>query len=169
MEKTRGRPKGKGRIRVDILTADQGSPVTAKRRPAAPSSSWIPRDNRTAGVTPRAKDPTATSSRPPFYLVGKCPTSLRSSKLPKTSDVLGRFLSHSDNTSGVLDAAKLIVQKVKDLWQHHFGRQLIMWKKVGMEGESEEVKLIKADHHIAGQVTKLFKRRHVPCPGTFYL
>ena len=76
-----------------------GSHVTDGRRPAASSSTWIPTDNRTAGVTVRAKDPTATSSGPSFYLMGKGPTSLRNSKLLKTSDVLGRFLSHSDNTS----------------------------------------------------------------------
>ena len=43
-------------------------------------------------------------------------------------------------------------------WQRHFGTQLIMGKKVGMEPESEEDKLIKADHHIAGQATNLFKK-----------
>ena len=35
-----------------------------------------------------------------------------------------------------------------------------MGKRVGMEPEGEEVKLIKADHHIAGQVTNLFKKWH---------
>ena len=98
MHKARARPEGKRRTRVDILTADRGSHVTDRRRPAALTSTWIPRDNRTAGVTLRAKDHTATSSRPSFYLMGKGPTSLRNSKLLKTSDVLDRFLSHSDNT-----------------------------------------------------------------------
>ena len=102
MEKTRSDLREKG-TRVDIVTADRGSHVTDRRRPDAPSSTWIVRDNRTVGVAPRAKDLTATSSRPSFYLVGKCPTSLRNSKLPKTSDALGRFLSHLKNTS-VLEA-----------------------------------------------------------------
>ena len=99
----KGQPKGKGRTRVDIVTAERGFHVTDRRRPAASSSTWILRDNRTAGVTLRAKDLTATSSRPSFYLMGKCPTSLRNSKLPKTSDALSRFLSHLKNTS-VLEA-----------------------------------------------------------------
>ena len=109
MEKTRGRSKGKGCTWVDILTAGRGSPVTGRRRPAAHSSTWIPRYNRTAGVTPRVKNPTATSSRPSLYLVGKYPKSLRNSKLPKTCDVLGRFFGNSENTS-VLEAAELTAQ-----------------------------------------------------------
>ena len=149
-----GCSKGKGRTWVDILAAERDSPVTGRRRPTAPSSTWIPRDNRTAVVTSRAKDTTATSSRPSFYLVGKCPTSVRNPKLPKTSDVLRRLLSHSENTS-VLEAAELTAQAVKAVWQHHFGLQPIMGKKVRIEAESEEVKLIKADHGIAVWVTNL--------------
>ena len=80
--------------------------------------------------------------------------------MPKTSDVLGQFVSHSEKTS-VLEAAELTAQEVKAVWQHHFGPQLIMGKNIGMEAESEEVKLIKADHHFAGQVTNLFKKCRV--------
>ena len=68
--------------------------------------------------------------------------------MPKTCDVLARFLAHSENTS-VLEAAELTAQDAKAVWQHHFRPQLIMGKKAAMEPESEEVKLIKADHHIA--------------------
>ena len=37
-----------------------------------------------------------------------------------------------------------------------------MGKRVEMELKGEDVKLIKADHHIAGQVTNLFKKWHSP-------
>ena len=80
--------------------------------------------------------------------------------MPKTSDLLGRFLSHSENT-GVLETAELTAEEVKAVWQHHFGLKLIMGPKVGMGRESEEVKPIKTDHHIAGQVTNLFKKGRV--------
>ena len=61
------------------------------------------------------------------------------------------------NTS-VLEAAELTAREVEAEWQHHFGPQLIMEQKVGMETESDEVKPIKADPHIAGQVTNLLKK-----------
>ena len=92
-----------------------------------------------------------------MYLVGKYPTSRRNSKLSKTCNVLGRFLAQSENTS-VLEAAELTAQGVKAVWQHHFGPQLVMGKKAAMEPESEKVKLIIADHHIAGQESNLFKK-----------
>ena len=76
----------------------------------------------------------------------------------KICDVLGRFLGHSENTS-VLEAAELTAQGVKAVSQHHFGPQLIMGKNAAMEPESEESKLIIADHHIvAGQEANLFKK-----------
>ena len=78
--------------------------------------------------------------------------------LPKASYVLGQFLYHSESIS-TLEAAELTAQEVKARWQHHFGPQLIMGQKVGMGTESEEVKPIKADHHIAGHVSNLLKKR----------
>ena len=42
-----------------------------------------------------------------------------------------------------------------------FRAELIMGPKVGMGRKSEEVKLLKADHHTAGQVTNLFKKGRV--------
>ena len=53
---------------------------------------------------------------------------------------------------------ELTAQDAKSVWQHHFGPQLIMGKKAAMKPENEEVKLIKADHHIAGQVTNMLEK-----------
>ena len=81
----RGRPKGRGSTVTERLVENATIPI-GRRRSAAHPSDWRPKDdNLTAGVTPRQKDLTSTTTRPSFYLIGKPPTSLAFSKLPPKS------------------------------------------------------------------------------------
>jgi hypothetical protein len=136
-----GRPKGKGRSEADKLAEGQTVP-TGRRHPAVPPSNWKPRDNKTAGVSPRQREPGSTESRPTYYLVGKAATSLTCSKLPKTIAVLGRFLEFRKNDTKQ-QAAILVTQELVSVWLHHFGPKLILGKEYGRENlEKKDMAMI---------------------------
>ena len=148
----RGRPLGsKGKL-VSVT-------VTGPRRPPAPSPVFQPRNQKSAGVLPKQKDSSSTSTRTSYYLVGKPPLSFPFSKLPKTNAVLGRFLLHLEDKD-MKDASRAVVKELKDVWLHHFGPQLILGKGVGDQDDKEQeaLKLVITDHRIYETVKNLFKR-----------
>ena len=158
----RGRPKGKGRSHLEVLKEDVTSPVTSKRRTTSPTtSSWTPRqDERAAGTIPKQRDSTSTTTRPSFYIVGKAPTSLNMSKLPKSGSVLGRLLFLLESHS-LSEASKMVGEEVKIVWNHHFGPRFIMGKEFGKEMESvtdEKLKIIKSDRHVAEKVVSMYNQ-----------
>ena len=154
MRKVRGRPKGKGRSQVDFLTEGQMGPTSTSRRllPYTPSN-WEPRDKRTPGVSPRPNLHGSTSSRPSYYLVGRTPTSLTYSKLPKTGLVLGRFLELQTHHSKA-QAARLVTKELSNVWLHHFGPRLILGKNYEKKQDDHGI-LIHDDYYIAKKITNL--------------
>ena len=147
-----GRPRG-SKGKTESVT------VPGPRRPPAPSPVFQPRDNRTAGVLPKKKDPSSTSTRTSFYLVGKPPLAFAFSKLPKTDAVLGRLLLHLED-KGMRDAIQAVVEELKAVWLHHFGPQLILGRGVGEADNKEQdaLKIVIKDHRISETLANLFKR-----------
>ena len=88
--------------------------VLGPRRPPAPSPVFQPRDNKTEGVMTKKKDPSSTSTRTSYFLVGKPPLAFSFSKLPKTDAVLGRVLLHLKDNS-IRDAISAVVDKLKEV------------------------------------------------------
>ena len=128
----RGRPRGKGRNRLEILTEGAAHPCTARRRTASSSISKPPLKKKTPpATTPRQKDPCSSSSRPSYYIIEKAPTILPCSKLPKSGAVQGLLLSLLDSDHSLKEASKLVTSEVKAVWLHHFGHRLIMGKQYG--------------------------------------
>ena len=88
----RGRPKGVGGSRLEILKKGLISPESKRRQTSSPETDWSWKDDRTGGTLPKQRDSNDSSSRPSFYFLGKAPTSLNMSKLPKSGPVLGRLV-----------------------------------------------------------------------------
>ena len=140
------------RTRLEILKEGQTLPDTARRRTASPiTTAWTPRvDDRTGGTVPKQANPSTTSSRPSFYIVGKALTSLNMSKLPKSGSVLCCLLLLLE-THSLSEATKMVREEVKVVWNHHFGPKFIFGKEFGKEAEfftDEKLKIIKMDCHI---------------------
>ena len=153
-KKKAGRPRGSKENNNDLLLI-----VSNPRRPAKPSPVFQPRNQKTAGVLPKQKDPSSTSSRTSFYLVGKPPLAFTFSKLPKNDAVLGRFLLHLEDKS-MRDASTAMVGELKAVWLHHFGPQLILGRELGRtdKKEQETLKIVDQDHRISETVVNLFRR-----------
>ena len=154
--------RGKGKGQLKVLTDEMPPPLTAKRRPdpAEVSSNSAPKvRKRDFGRTsPRQPDSSSTSSRPTFFLLGKAPTSLMMTKLPKAGPVLGRLLSLLETLS-LTDAAESVKDEVKSVWLHHFGPRLVLGKEFGLESEPSDVGkiMIKADRHVKDLIVDVYK------------
>ena len=157
-----GRPPGlgKGKSEAEKLAGGLGAPTEGTRN-RAPSTSQPPKvSTPTPATTPRQRDPGSTSSRPSYYLLGKPPTSLLNSKLPKSGPVLGRLLSELE-TKSLTEASKVVAKEVKDVWLHHFGPKLILGKEYGKEEDEKidlELKMIKSDQKVAEKVVEVYKK-----------
>ena len=142
-----GRPKGRNRPWEYELLKDQSTPENDN---SLPSTSHLPTPlrKRIDLTLPKVDDPTSTSTRISFFLVGKPHLSLQVSKLPKAGPVLGRFLLHLEDKS-ILESSRAMVEEVKAVWLHHFGPQLILGKVLGMtDKEQESKKIIVMDNRI---------------------
>ena len=129
--KKRGRPSGKGKSQVDQLTESVSCPAPTRRRIANSSNLKPPETKiKTPATTPWQKDPCSTSTRLTYYLIGRPPTSLINSKLPKSGPVLGRLLSHM-KTQSLAIASEQVMKEVKAVWLQHFGPKLIEGKEYG--------------------------------------
>ena len=156
----RGRPKGIGRSRLEILKEGFTSPESKRRQTSSPKTDWSWKDDRTEGTLPKQRDATNSSSRPSFYLLGKAPTSLNMSKLPKSGPVLGRLVLLLESHS-LAEASMMVGEEVKAVWNYHFGPRFILGKEFGKECESntdDKLKIIKRDIHIADKISKLYKQ-----------
>jgi hypothetical protein len=159
----RGRPKGMGRSQLEILKDSDTSLLASKfSRTMSPSTtSGSPRqESRAAGTIPKQKDPSSTATRPFFFIVGKAPTSLSMSKLPKSISVLGRLLFLLEKHS-LYEASRMVGEEVKAVWEHHFGPKFVLGKEFGKELESvsdEKLKIFKSYKHLAEKVVALYKR-----------
>ena len=110
----RGRPRGS----TEAAAIKDQSPVTlaGKRILLPPSTTPTPRKQPTAGVTPKQKDPSSTATRPNFFLVGKPSGSFGFSKLPKSKEVLTRFLYFTEvEKKSSLEASKNVMEEVKNV------------------------------------------------------
>ena len=149
----RGRPKGKGRTRLELLDPDPEVILPSKRRnvsscpPQFPSPSRVRnRQGMASPALPPKQDPGSTSSRPSFYLLGRVGTSLSNVKLPKTGPLLGRILSLTESKS-LTDAIKEVLSELKSVWLHHFGPKWI---------NGEEGKIIMRDDYIIMKLRALY-------------
>ena len=124
----RGRPKGIGRSRLEILKEGFTSPESKRRQTSPPKTDWSWKDDRTGGTLPKQKDSNYSSSRPSFYLLGKAPTSLNMSKLPKSGPVLGRLVLLLESHS-LAEASVMVGEEVKAVWNYYFGPRFIHWEK----------------------------------------
>ena len=159
--KKRGRPSGKGKSQVDQLTESVSCPAPTRRRIANSSNLKPPETKiKTPATTPRQKNPCSTSTRPTYYLIGRPPTSLINSKLPKSGPVLGRLLLHME-TQSLAIASEQVMKEVKAVWLQHFGPKLIEGKEYGKEDEkdtNQELKIVKSDQHVEGKIKELYKK-----------
>ena len=159
----RGRQTGMGRSQLEILKGSDTPPLTSKRsRTMSPSttSGTLRQESRAAGTITKQKDPSSTVNRPFFFIVGKAPTSLCMSKLPKSMSVLGRLLFLLEKYS-LSEASKMVGEEVKAVWEHHFGPKFILGKEFGKELEpltDEKLKIIKSDRHLAEKVVAIHKK-----------
>ena len=146
-----GRPSGSKGKTVPVT-------VLGPRRPPAPSPVFQPRDNKTEGVMTKKKDPSSTSTRTSYFLVGKPPLAFSFSKLPKTDAVLGRVLLHLEDKD-MRDASTAVVEEIRAVWLHHFGPQLILGRGVGEDENKEQdaLKIVIRDQRISETIMKLFK------------
>ena len=120
-----GRPSGSKRPWEYDLHKDLSTPENDSHRPTT-SPLLTPIRKKVDLTLSKVDDPTSTSTRTSFFLVGK-PLSLQVSKLPKAGPVLGRFLLHLEDKS-ILEASRAMVEEVKEVWLHHFGPNL-SWER----------------------------------------
>lgn len=165
----RGRPKGKGgrRSQLEILCKEQVALCDPgeRLRPAPPPSDQTlqPRHRKTAGVTPRPRDPGATASRPIFYMIGKALSSLSFGKLPKTEAILGRLLQLKGSLP-MSETAGKVTGEVVAVWTHHFGPKLILGKEYGkeqLEQKDKKLIMIMETKHIKKKILDLYKKWNI--------
>ena len=98
----------------------------------------------------------ATSSRPKPYLLEKLESSIGFAKLPKTMTALSVFLFHLEIEN--LDPAKAAqetLNKVKEVWVHHFGTRVINGFDDNLKEEAK--KMIISDDNGRRKLISLWK------------
>ena len=165
----KGRPKGIGRSRLAILTestssslaASTGSttspaPIVTSLRKKEEVPSTLPKP--ISGIIPDS----STMTRPiyHYYILGKAPSSLVMSKLPKSGAVLGRLLMLLESHS-LYDASRMVTDEVKAVWLNHFGPKLVLGKEFGKEHEEhsdEKLKIVKTEQKITEKIVATYKK-----------